>query len=130
MCQLDLNVHRSPSRVWNTRDKDLSNTYFFLSKTVPKEAPAPTCHLENENLEEFLFLSPRSIITLSVKRRSVGECSSEHSKSLGECSWECLWMQQMLIPHWIEDWDFKWERGTQGLSCLLLQQTTVFKNTE
>lgn len=48
---------------------------FFLSKTVPKEAPAPTCHLENENLEEFLFISPRSIITLSVKRRSVGECS-------------------------------------------------------
>lgn len=32
------------------------------------EAPVLTCHLENENSEELPLISPRSIVTLSVKR--------------------------------------------------------------
>lgn len=52
--------------VWNARK--IQATLIFVSKTVLMEAPVLTCHLENENSEELPLISPRSIVTLSVKR--------------------------------------------------------------
>ena len=72
-------------RVWNARK--IQATLIFVSKTVLMETPVLTCHLENENSEELPLISPRSIVTLSVKSptQTLLESAPQNAHECSKC---------------------------------------------